>query len=113
MNKHQFQEGIKVQSFCLNLVAEARLWYESVRPFNVDWQGLQKSVHTTILKNMHTREQLFHVWPSFQFDENTETLDAYVTHIRQVATLLGYGEPKILEVFKNTPLTKLYWVLFL
>ena len=32
--------------------------------------------------------------------------------IRQVATLLGYGEPQILEVFKNTLPTKLYWVLF-
>ena len=27
-------------------------------------------------------------------------------------TLLGYQEPQILEVFKNTLLTKLYWVLF-
>ena len=32
--------------------------------------------------------------------------------IRQVANLLGYGEPHILEVFKNTLLTKLYWILF-
>ena len=32
--------------------------------------------------------------------------------IRQVATLLGYGEPQILEVFKNTLPTKLYWLLF-
>ena len=30
--------------------------------------------------------------------------------IRQVATLLGYGEPQVLEVFKNT--TKLYWIQF-
>ena len=36
----------------------------------------------------------------------------YVTQIRQVATLLGYGEPQILEVFKNTNPTKLYWTLF-
>ena len=27
-------------------------------------------------------------------------------HIRQVATLLGYGEPQILEVFKDTLSTK-------
>ena len=40
------------------------------------------------------------------------TIDAYVHHMRQVATLLGYQEPKILEVFKNTLLTKLHWVLF-
>ena len=32
--------------------------------------------------------------------------------IRQVATLLGYGEPQILEVFKNSLPTKLYWILF-
>ena len=32
--------------------------------------------------------------------------------IRQVANLLGYGEPQILKVFKNTLPTKLYWVLF-
>ena len=49
---------------------------------------------------------------SFNFDENTETIDAYVTHIRQVTSLLGYGEPQILEVFKNTLPTKLYWILF-
>ena len=32
--------------------------------------------------------------------------------IRQVANLLGYREPQILEVFKNTLSTKLYWILF-
>ena len=26
----------------------------------------------------------------------------YVTHIRQVAGLLGYGKPQILEVFKTS-----------
>ena len=58
------------------------------------------------------REQLFHAWRSFSFDKNTETIDAYVAHIRQVAALSGYGEPQILEVFKNTLPTKLYWILF-
>ena len=48
----------------------------------------------------------------FTFDENTEIIDSYVIQIRQVATLLGYGEPQILEVFKNTLPTKLYWILF-
>ena len=33
-------------------------------------------------------------------------------HIRQVATPLGYGEPQILEVFKNILPSRLYWVLF-
>ena len=35
-------------------------------------------------------------------NENVETVDVYVNRIRQVAALLGYGEPQILEVFKNT-----------
>ena len=35
-----------------------------------------------------------------------------MNHIRQVVTLLGYQEPHILEVFKNTIPTKLYWILF-
>ena len=42
---------------------------------------------------------------------NTETLDSYVTCIRQVAKLLGYGVPHVLEVFNNKLPTKLYWVL--
>ena len=60
----------------------------------------------------NTHEQLFHAWRSFSFDENTETIDSYVTRIRQVAALLCYGEPQVLEVFKNMPPTKLYWILF-
>ena len=60
----------------------------------------------------NTRVQLFHVWIFFSFDENTETIDAYIMHIKQLAALLGYREPQILEVFKNTLSTKLYWILF-
>ena len=52
------------------------------------------------------------MWRSFNFDENIETIDGYVTHIRQVAALLGYGEPQSLEVFRHTLPTKLYWILF-
>ena len=51
----------------------------------------------------NTREQLFHAWRSFHFNEkHTETIDAYVHHIRQVDNLLDYQDPQILEVFKNT-----------
>ena len=60
----------------------------------------------------NTREQLFHMWRSFHFDENTEMLDFYVTCIGQVATLLGYGKSQVLEILKNTLSTRLYWVLF-
>ena len=71
-----------------------------------------KSVSTAIFKIGNTREQLFHAWRSFHFDENTETLDSYITHIRQIATLLGYGEPQVFQVFTNIVPTRLCWVLF-
>ena len=58
-------------------------------------------------------EQLFHAWRSFHYSKITETLDTYVTRIRQVAALLGYGEPQILEVLKNILPNRLYRVLFL
>ena len=41
MDTHLFPEGVKVQRFCLTLVGEAILWYESLRPIYVDWTGLQ------------------------------------------------------------------------
>ena len=41
MDTHTFQEGEKVQHFCLTLVGEARLWYEALRPINADWIRLQ------------------------------------------------------------------------
>ena len=94
------------------LTGEARLWYESLRPINADWTELQNSFRQQYSKVGNTRQQLFHAWRYFYFDENTETIDAYVHHIRHIATLLGYGEPQILEVFKNTLPTRLYWVLF-
>ena len=92
-----FKKVYKVQWFSLTLIGEARLWYESLRPINVDWLGLQKQYS----KIGNTREQLFHTWRSLHCNENVETLDSYVMHIRQVATLLGYGKPQILEVFKT------------
>ena len=101
MNAYHFVEGVKVQRFCLTLLGEARLWYQSLEPINVDWQGLQSLFRQQYSKIGNTREQVFHAWRSFSFDENTETIDVYVTCIRQVATLLGYGEPQILEVFKK------------
>ena len=74
--------------------------------------GYKISLGSNALRIGNTREQLFWAWRSFHFDENTETLDSYVTCIGQVATLLGYGEPQVLEVFKNTLYTRLYWVFF-
>ena len=112
MNAHHFVDDVKVQRFCLTLLREARLWYHSLEPINVDCPELQNLFRQRYSKVGNTREQLFHAWRSFNFDENTETIDAYIKQIRQVATILGYGEPQILDVFKNTFPTKLYWILF-
>ena len=112
MNAHHFDEVIKVQRFCLTLLGEARLWYQSLEPLgNTTWAQLQNLLRQRYSKLDNTCEQLFHAWRSFTFDENTDTIDSYVIRIRQIATLLGYQEPQILEVFKNTLPTKLYWIL--
>ena len=90
-----------------------RLWYHSLEPLaNTTWAQLQNLFRQRYSKLSNTRKQLFHTWRSFTFDENTETIDSYGIRIRQVANVLGYGEPQILEVFKNTLPTKLYWILF-
>ena len=94
------------------ILGEAQLWYHSLEPINVDWPEQQNLFRQRYSKVGNTWEQLFHAWISFNFDEHTETIDAYVTQIRLVATLLGYGEPQILKVSKNTLPTKLYWILF-
>ena len=79
---------------------------------NIDWIGSQNQFRQQYSKICNTEVQLFHEWRSFHFNENTETLDLYVTFIRQVATLLGFGKPQVLEVSKNTVPTRLYWILF-
>ena len=111
MDSHGFPDKVKVQRFCLTL-GEARLWYESPRPINTDWAGLQNNFRQQYSKIDNSREQLFHAWRLFHFSENAETMDAYINHTRQVVTFLGYQESQISEVFKNTLSTKLYQVLF-
>ena len=41
MNAHHFVDGVKVERFCLILLGEARLWYQSLEPIYVDWPELQ------------------------------------------------------------------------
>ena len=113
MNAHCFVDGVNVQRFCLTLLGEARLWFQSLEPSNnVTWPELQNLFRQRYSKVSNTWEQLYHAWRSFSFNENRKTIDSYVTQIRQVVALLGYEEPQILEVFKNTLPTKLYWILF-
>ena len=68
MNAHHFVKGVKVQRFCLTLLGEARLWYQSLEPVNVDWEELQNLFRQEYFKIGNTREQLFHAWRSFNFD---------------------------------------------
>ena len=113
MDAHHFDEDIKVQRFCLTLLGEARLWYQSLEPLEDTTRAqLQNLFRQRYSKLGNTPKQLFHSWRSFTFNENTETIDSYVIRIRQVANLVGYGEPQILQIFKNTLPTKLYWILF-
>ena len=60
MDTYDFQDQVKVQRFCLTLVGEARLWYESLRPINADWEDLQHMSRQQYSKIGNTREQLFH-----------------------------------------------------
>ena len=43
METHNFLEDTKVRRFCLTLTGEARLWYESIRPIEMDWDVLQEN----------------------------------------------------------------------
>ena len=113
MDTHRFLEDDKVQRFCLMLIGEARLWYESLRLINTDWTELQNSFRQQYSKIGNTREQLFHAWRLFHFNKKIGTINAYIHCIRQVAMLLGYWEPQVLEVFKNALPIRLYLVLFL
>ena len=52
------------------------------------------------------------MWRPFHFDEATDTIDGYIQKVKQVAALLNYGEPQILELFKNTLPSRLYYMLY-
>ena len=75
--------------------------------------ALQECFRQQYSKCGSTREQYFHVWRSFHYDKNTDTIDFYIRKIKQVAMVLNYGKPQILELFKNTLPSKLYCILFL
>ena len=108
METHDFHDDTKVRRICSTLTCEVILWYETLRPAHLDWQALQDHFRQQYSKFGSTREQYFHVWRSFQYDENTATIDSYISRVKQVAALLNYGECQILELFKNTLSSRLY-----
>ena len=108
MEAHNFPEGEKVRCFHVTLIGEARSWYKSLAPLDNDWPALQNKFRWQYSKIGNTPEQLFHVWRTFKFDENTDSIDSYVLRMSQVMAMLTYGEIQILENFKNTLPYRLY-----
>ena len=108
MEAHNLPEGDKVRHFCLMLIGEARLWYESLAQLDDDWPTLQNKFRWQYSTIGNTPKQLSHAWRTFKFDENTDTIDSYVLRMSQVVTMLNYGEMQILENFKNTLPYRLY-----
>ena len=76
MEAHNFPNEVKVRCFCLTLIGEARLWYESLAPLDGDWPALQNKFRWQYSKLGNTPKQLFHAWRTFKFDENTDKLDS-------------------------------------
>ena len=93
-------------------MAEARLWYATLGTAQLDWQTLRDCFCQQYSKFGSTREQYFHAWRSFQFDENADTIDSNIHKLKQVAALLDYREPHILELFKNTLPSRLYYMVY-
>ena len=112
METHNFPDDQKVRRFCLTLTGEARLWCETLGTVQLDWHALRDCFYQQYSEFGSTREQYFLAWRSFQFDENGDTIDSYVHKVKQVATLLNYGEPQILELFKNTLPSRLYYMVY-
>ena len=78
MDTHNFPDDQKVRRFCLTFMGEARLWYETIRQAQLDWPTMQECFRQQFSKFGNIREQYFHVWRSFQFDEATDTIVSYI-----------------------------------
>ena len=54
INAHCFVDGVRVLRFCLTLLGEARLWFQSLEPINVDWPQLQNLFRQRCSKVVNT-----------------------------------------------------------
>ena len=68
-----------------------------LRPMEIDWPTLQEHFRQQCLKFGNTREQYFHIWRSFHYEENTDTIDSYVSKIKQVTAL--FVIPVIIDIY--------------
>ena len=59
----------QIRHFCLTLIGEAKLWYESLAILDDDWPALQNKFRWQYSKIGNTPKQLFHAWRTFKFDE--------------------------------------------
>ena len=69
MTTHDIPEAVKVQRFCFTLVGEARNWYATLELLVMTWPELQNLLRHQYSKIENTREQLFHAWRLFHYDE--------------------------------------------
>ena len=83
MDTHDFPANQMVRRFCLTLTGEARLWYESLGTVQLDWEALQDHFWQQCSKFGNTREQYFHAWRSFWYDENTDTIDSCIHKVNK------------------------------
>ena len=67
MQTHNFEENVKVQKFCLTLLGEVRLWYETLNLNNIEWLKLQNAFKQQYSKLGNISGQYFHQWRSFLF----------------------------------------------
>ena len=63
MVTHNFPQDVKAQRFCLTLMGEARLWYESLTPIANDWPALQENFRRWYTK---TRKHMRSIFPCME-----------------------------------------------
>ena len=69
MDTQNFHDHLKVQRFCLTLVGEARLRYESLRPINADWEEYNICLGSNTLTLVTLGNNYFTHGRSFHFDK--------------------------------------------
>ena len=72
MNTCNFAEDQGVQRFPLTLAGEARLWYQSIHPFQGNWEKLQERFRTQFSQVGNTWGQMYDAWRTFHLDENAD-----------------------------------------